>query len=252
MGIPNYLLQFTKQLCARFGISVQKSANRVIQASIGQLLVKSLEKRTELIRVGNPSGDGGYFLPQNWDCDLVISIGVGSDWSFDSQIAANGVTVVQLDGSIEKPNNSKLIQNLNEFELGKLNFIKKHIGIRSSPETLGFYELAQFVRSNFDSAGLKMDIEGFEWRLLASLHKDDLQQFSWIVVEIHDLDRLQTRAGSELFQAICDHLEDFEIANVELNQSSAPLNLHGTKGIRQEMEFTFVRKPKISISRTKM
>lgn len=126
----------------------------------------------DFIRIGGPH-DGGYVLVDDLDgIDHVISIGVGSDVSFDLDMANRGFDVVLIDGTVSRP-----------------------------PVT---HERFRFVRSMWDENEttiksvtkpgscdqiLKIDTEGAEWPCLAKIDPANLQFFRQIACEVHWLDR---------------------------------------------------------------
>lgn len=60
-------------------------------------------RRTPKVRVGNDY-DGGYVLPAvALQCDVVLSIGVGHDVSFDHVMAERGARILQFDHTVEGP-----------------------------------------------------------------------------------------------------------------------------------------------------
>ncbi len=134
------------------------------------------------VRLGAPH-DGGYVLPDiALTCDAVLSIGVGSDVSFDTALAQRGLPVFQYDHTVDGPPTAH-----ERFHFHKLGW---------GPETGGdFVSLGDMKRQLADAGSqrplLKFDVEGAEYELLAAAGPDALQAFPVITCEIHGLAGLQ-------------------------------------------------------------
>ncbi|WP_428488210.1 glycosyltransferase [Rhodopila sp.] len=139
----------------------------------------------EKVRVGNDY-DGGYVLPAiSLGCDVVLSIGVGSDVSFDLRLAEAGARILQFDHTIEHAPTSH----------DNFTFYKAGWGTSSEGSYLDFTDIC----SKLEPLGgkrplLKFDIEGAEYDVFSSVDPRSLQRFEVIVCEIHDLDRLNEPA----------------------------------------------------------
>jgi hypothetical protein len=123
------------------------------------------------VRIGGPH-DGGYVLVDDLDgIDHVLSIGVGSDVSFDRDMTERGAVTTMFDGTVW-----------------------------ILPERI---EGASFIRENWDEDRvkisdfsnietqhiLKFDCEGAEWSCLPKVDPMTLVRFRQIVCEFHDIDQ---------------------------------------------------------------
>ena len=51
-------------------------------------ILKPIKSSSDLIRIGNQHGDGGYLMPSDFeDVKYLFSLGVGSDFSFESELS---------------------------------------------------------------------------------------------------------------------------------------------------------------------
>lgn len=133
------------------------------------------------VRIGS-LGDGGYVLPNDLEgIDQVVSIGIGSEVSFDLAFAQRGARIVQFDHTVEAPP-----QTHENFEFHKLAWAaessdsaKSLIDICSENEIL-----------NTNNALLKFDVEGAEWPCLRNVNSDILKHFRIITCELHGLNNL--------------------------------------------------------------
>jgi glycosyltransferase involved in cell wall biosynthesis len=157
---------------------------RVTQQEVLELIAMVRPRalsRTHKVRIGN-NYDGGYVLPAiALDCDAVLSIGVGSDVSFDIDLAERGARVLQFDNTVEQSPVSH--RNFTFYKLGW--------GIRSEGDLLGFDDIhAKLAALGTRQPLLKFDIEGAEYEVLETTEPRHLAEFAVIACEIHDLGRL--------------------------------------------------------------
>jgi glycosyltransferase involved in cell wall biosynthesis len=133
------------------------------------------------VRIGNEY-DGGYVLPAvALDCDGVLSIGVGTDVSFDLQLAEQGAHVLQFDHTVEHSPTAHA-----NFRFHKLGW-----GSRSEGSYLSFADIcAKLTPLAIKRPLFKFDIEGAEYDVFDTLDPKMLEQFEVIACEIHDLAKL--------------------------------------------------------------
>ncbi len=130
------------------------------------------------VRIGS-LGDGGYVMPD--DCDgvtAVLSLGVGTEVSFDEHFAKRGVPVYQYDPTVGGP----------PVAHENFHFNAVAWGATDSP---GVASLGTMIRSHglnaTNDAILKFDIEGGEWDAMSTVAPDQLKYFRIIVCELHAL-----------------------------------------------------------------
>lgn len=125
----------------------------------------------EFVRVGGPH-DGGYVLVDDLDgIDHVISIGVGSDVSFDLDMASRGADVVLIDGTVPWP----------PVAHERFRFVRSMWDENKTT-------IKAFTKADSADQILKIDTEGAEWACLARIDPDDLRPFRQIACEVHWLD----------------------------------------------------------------
>ena len=169
------------------------SLSRIPGAAVGQADVLSLlamlqprgMSTSHKIRLG-ASYDGGYVLPDAaLECDALLSIGIGSDVSFDHALAERGMPVFQYDHTVE----ASPIKH-ERFRFNKLGW---------GPTTDGaFVSLATMMNTMLQAGStrplLKFDIEGGEYPVLEAIEADALEPFPVIVCELHGLSGLSDPA----------------------------------------------------------
>ena len=146
-----------------------------------------------LTRVGGFT-DGGYVMAEPITAAGAISIGVGSDVSWDADVGRRGIPVAMFDHTVRK------------LPMDVPNGTFHRIGM-SPNATDRMRPLAQLVSiAGFASKGdllLKMDVEGAEWDALMQPQPVDLARFSQIVLELHGLSDLKdAKRGPELLAAL--------------------------------------------------
>lgn len=138
-----------------------------------------------LVRVGNDF-DGGYLMAKPFsETPIAYSFGIAEDVSWDKQMAGEGYQIYQYDHTI-----SKLPEENPAFHWEKL-------GITGEEETRQLKNLTTLMEHNDhrETQGmvLKMDVEGYEWDVLASLPEKVLLQFDQIVLEMHGIIGIENR-----------------------------------------------------------
>ena len=161
-------------------------------------------KKYSLVRVGRDF-DGGYLVGKDTilNSDTLVSFGINDDWSFErdfKNINSETKVICYDDKPILKYLFKKLIiDTIFLFSHLKVNKIfvltKKIIYFLKDKKKLKFIkkkiaygdlkEIVKDIESNF--IFLKIDIEGFEYRILEDilLYK---KKFTGIIIEFHDID----------------------------------------------------------------
>lgn len=186
-------------------------------------------KCSSLIRVGSEN-DGGYVVDQRSlaEASVLISFGVNDNWDFESESSSSfNLRVKAYDFSVGpvlwiKTALRPLLKGLNvlgaisgllkplyfrRFFRNPHEFHKRKIGDGSN-NTLS---LTEIVENSSGTLFLKMDIEGYEYRVLPEILK--LQRnFSGLAIEFHDLDLHRSRVE--------DFIEQLDMALVSLHANN--------------------------------
>ena len=142
---------------------------------LNQIVPKS-NSDIKLIRYGS-SNDGGYYLasPLN-SSDLLISVGLGDNISFEQDIIKYVKGIVALDHTIDPLSISGSFEHL-------------LLGLAGA-EIDGFTTLTNIIaKHSATDYLLKIDIEGDEWDALDKTDLNVLKKFRQIVVEYHGFAR---------------------------------------------------------------
>ena len=160
----------------------------------------------ELTRVGGPT-DGGYVMAKPITASGAISIGVGSDVSWDRDIGARGIPVAMFDHTVRRPPSH--VPNGTFHRIG--------IGPISTAKTKPLNRLiAQAGFAGRTDLLLKMDVEGAEWLTLTQPQPADLRPFSQIVLELHGLSALRDESRGPQLLAAMQHIARYH----------APVHVH--------------------------
>jgi hypothetical protein len=145
----------------------------------------------DLIRVGGP-GDGGYVMASPLEAQGAMSLGVGRDVSWDRAVGTAGIPVEMFDPTVRR----------SPAQVPRGRFHRLGVG-RARPTYLPVNELlAVSGWTNSWELILKMDVEGAEWEVLEDPHLD-LSRFRQILIEFHDIARLQdSRRGQRAITAL--------------------------------------------------
>jgi len=140
---------------------------------------------------------------------VAVSIGVGTDVSWDLDIAERGIRVLQFDHSVHSPPASH----------PKLSFFQNRV-VADNDDYEGGITLQHILSRQLCGQGdiiLKMDIEGDEWGVLASVPEQCLRSVSQMVIEFHSLQQFASPPWAD---------RAFEVMK-KLVRSHKPVHLHG-------------------------
>ena len=186
----------------------------------------------ELIRVGG-STDGGYVMAAPLVASGALSIGVGSDVSWDQDIAARGIPVAMFDHTIRKPPQAVPNSTFHRIGIGPtaIHTIKPLDQLREIAGAQGRNDVL-----------LKMDVEGAEWAALTRPRPVNLEPFTQIVLELHGLAELKDERAAESILTAIEHL----------TATHAPIHVHannydelvrfGTWWFPNAIELSLIRK----------
>ena len=145
--------------------------------SILRLLRPHEQVGAHKIRVGRDN-DGGYIMVDDFDgVTAAYSLGINDDVSWDKQMAARNIDILQFDHTIDA-----LPENDPRFHWSRTGIC----GV--GEERDGFRSLPEIIRANGHAERdlvLKMDIEGAEWSVFATMPLDLMARFRQIVCEFH-------------------------------------------------------------------
>lgn len=196
-------------------------------------LVQSLsvfqEHGGELKRYGSQF-DGGYvLLGLETRCSKMISFGVGDNWDFEKSLS-NYVQEIDLyDHTIQAP----------VLDIANAKFFR--IGLSDVPGH-GFTDLFSVTSNNLNDMILKIDIEGDEWKSLASIDSELLKKYAQIVIELHDLHKINFDETLKSYVSVLDALHlNHELVFTHANNWSPFMIISGYL-IPDVIEVTFVRR----------
>lgn len=142
----------------------------------------------ELVRIGART-DGGYVMANPIRAEGALSIGVGSDVSWDADIGSRGIPVAMFDHTVRRP--PAIVPNGTFHRVGIAPLASTNLQPLSALINLtGFPPFGDLL--------LKIDVEGAEWRSLSLPGPADLGRFSQIVLELHNLSELKSAQSAPL------------------------------------------------------
>lgn len=192
----------------------------------------------DLIRVGG-DGDGGYLIPDDLDgVEICFSPGVDRVATFEQQMIDRGMTVFQIDASID---DTPLKHERNHFE-------RKFLGIQTRGD---FITLDDWVNQKAPAPTgdliLQMDIEGAEWLTLAQVSEETLLRFRVIVLELHDLTLAVQPTSTDCMTPVLERLGTyFDVVHVHANNYGRVMP---TKKVDMPdaLEVTYLRKDRSTV-----
>jgi len=194
------------------------------------------------IRIGRHF-DGGYIMMDSFQhIKAAYSFGISDDVSWDETIAKKNIPVFMYDHTIDcLPKDNKY-------------FYWSKIGIRGNSEIENCNTLTELLKFNNhdteDQLILKMDVESSEWDALDSVDSCVLNQFSQIVIELHDL--LDPDLTEKIIRVLKKITSTHMVMHVHPNNYALPpLSIFGCN-LYHVLEVTFVRKQDFSVDRNHM
>ncbi|WP_198374066.1 glycosyltransferase family 4 protein [Neoroseomonas rubea] len=185
------------------------------------------------VRVGN-AWDGGYVLPEAaLRAEVVLSIGVGNDVSFDFAMAERGAQVLQFDHTVEAPPTAH----------PNFQFRRAGWGAETAGPLLSFAELHAATEAVPGAHRmLKFDVEGAEYEALAATDTAQLAAYEVIVCELHDLNAIGTAEGFDRLARCLDALtRHHEPVHLHANNYAGMALVQGVP-VPQVVELTLLRR----------
>jgi len=171
------------------------------------------------VRVGAPA-DGGYVLPASaLRSNLVVSIGIGEEVSFDDEMAGLGCAVLQFDHTIER----------SPSQAAGVRFHRAGWGPRDEGPLISLATMTRGIDwAQARHPVLKFDVEGAEWEALDALEAADLARFEILTGEFHDFHRLTDRAHLERVRRVLHKLgRTHRVVHVHANNAGGMVLLGG-------------------------
>lgn len=142
-----------------------------------KILTVTQQIDAKIARFGN-HGDGGYAIVDDLKkSDVLFSIGVGDNVSFDEECGKHVLRVVLVDHTV--PNFNPPVGN---FELIRKPLVPGEVSGNG-------VTIHQLLAQQVDAKDyiVKVDIEGAEWGILEELTSSELLKFRQIILEFHGL-----------------------------------------------------------------
>lgn len=170
-------------------------------------------------RIGKEN-DGGYVMLDDFASKdkIAYSFGISDDVSWDKDMVKRGFSVFQYDHTIDA-----LPENNNSFFFNKK-------GVADSYEKKDDLEpLENFIKANGHvekkNMILKMDVEGAEWGAIDITPMSVLNQFSQVVMELHDL--LDVNKQKRVIKVLKKLTNGFIVAHIHANNFSDVVCIDG-------------------------
>jgi hypothetical protein len=184
----------------------------------------------DFVRLGNEH-DGGYVIVDTLkNLDSVLSLGVGSDISFEESLSSHVNRIDLYDHTVsELP-----------IKINNANFFKLGISEESHPD---FVTLSDAVESfgDGDNVLLKMDIESSEWKVLASTPSTTLNRFQQIVVEFHGLLNIDNpERAVQIIEALRNLNQTHKLVHLHVNNYE-PIRVVGGIVMPNVLEATYLK-----------
>jgi hypothetical protein len=232
----------TRRVASSEGFVYEDSAE--LQRSVLSILRRLEPMRApehRKVRVGKES-DGGYVMLDDFTGIVAAySIGISDEVSWDLDIAQRGIEVFQYDHTIPSA----------PLRHARLHWTRKGLGASVTADLETLPRLLEMNRHvGCGDLILKVDVEGCEWEVLASLPPGCLRHFRQIVLEAHFLERLADPAFATLVGRAVEVLAaDHRVVHVHAN-NHRPYCIVGGVPLPSVLELTLVRARDVRLERT--
>ncbi len=180
-----------------------------------------------MIRLGN-KGDGGYVIAEKClEADSLISLGLGTNWTFDIDwLSFNPHGEIQAyDGTIVPEEFPKDLKSMyDSFWTNNIKHYKENVSKDNIDSILDRAKGSVF---------LKMDIEGYEYNIIANIAA--CKRIVGMVIEFHTLDFEDVKVK---FKTAIELLDNFKIVHVHANNYGGVNN----DTLPHTLEISFIRK----------
>ena len=191
------------------------------------------------IRCGNSGSDSGYVMVDDFQgIQAALSLGIGTDISWDIEMTQRGVDVYQYDHTVEPPAECASNARLHFYKCGISGRTDSALIFRTIDEILSA-EMAGYKGDLI----LKIDIEGCEWDVFEHMSDATLSRFRQICIEIHNpLARPTQRARRQRNIAVMEKLSR-RFAPVHLHANNAgPVRYFFGLGVPKLLEINYLRR----------
>ena len=203
------------------------------------------KKKYNLVRVGKDF-DGGYLVSIDTilKSDTLVSFGINDDWSFEKEfkdINSQAEIYCYDDKPILKYLFKKLIINtvffFSHFNIKKIffllqnifNFLKDKKKLKFNQKKIVFGDLRKIIKDiKSNLIFLKIDIEGFEYRILDEILFYQ-NKFVGLIIEFHDIDYHK--------DLIKNFIEKFNLSLVHIHPNNNSLIDHNNDPTCVEITF---------------
>jgi hypothetical protein len=193
-------------------------------------------------RIGGKQ-DGGYVMLDDFGAARnAISLGIGSEVSWDLDMAGRGLRVFQYDHSVAAPPGAHP-----NFRFHR----NRVVGRRSSPEDVTLAQiLTQRELVDDRDVMVKMDIDEAEWDVLSQTSADLLQRIRQLTAEFGEMRMFVDRDWRTAMLAAMKNLTGTHTCIHVHGNNWSPFAVVGGVPVPNHFEATFVRRSDHAISRS--
>jgi hypothetical protein len=237
-GMPpsRKVIKELRKIRAESALLGDKKVSSSVENLLRRLIPKDPVTDKKKIRVGS-NNDGGYVMLDSFEgTQAVYGIGIGDNFEWEEDIAnrISDVDVFMYDHTIKSP----ALRNK------QLKFYRVGIcGENTRGDDLKTFEEILKKDDNFGKENiiLKIDVEGAEWDAFGTVSEDVMEKFSQIVIELHDVNKLDSKHYDEMIKALDKISITHEVIHIHAN-NHGNYSILGGIPVPQTLEVTYLRK----------
>ena len=198
-------------------------------------LEKVMGTKGNLVRVGSRH-DGGYVILDSFsEVGVCISLGIGANMDFESELLSRNIPILAVDGTIQK---------LPCTPRKSIRWLDKNVGGKDSGSQISLNSVFEQSFKYFGWDGdciLKIDIEGSEYEVLKTFDAGHQIRASQIVLELHNLIFKLYHSPTEVLELMDQLLKTHDLVHIHGNNYEYSITIQGLT-LPNVLELTFVRK----------
>lgn len=167
--------------------------------------------------------------------DGVLSFGIGSNSTWEEDIAKNGVIVEMYDPTVDNVKPTR--DNMFFYKIGVSG---KKNAANSMDSLENILDMGHFRHA--DNLILKMDVEGCEWDVIPHIQEQTMKRFKQIVFEFHGMTSNNPCSHKKRWASLEKLNKTHQLVHIHANNVGEFVNIEGEIKMPEFLEATYLNK----------